>query len=139
MKIINLVLIVVLIVFVIVIYSISTQKAEVKLVEADEFERLMKQEGVFVLNVHTPYEGELNGTREFIEDWENIELHQEQLPEDKNTPILIYCRSGRMSASASQQLVRLEYKNVYDLNGGMNAWKSSGREIIFTRDVSGEK
>ena len=29
----------------------------------------------------------------------------------------------------SQQLIDLGYKNVYNLEGGMNAWQASGKEI----------
>lgn len=86
--------------------------------------------GLFVLNVHTPYEGEIEGTDAIIEDWENIAAHLNQLPENKNTPFLVYCRSGRMSASAVQQLQELGYKNISHLEGGMIAWQNAGYVII---------
>jgi rhodanese-related sulfurtransferase len=35
-----------------------------------------------------------------------------------------------MSESAGQQLLELGYTKVYDLKGGMIAWKESGREVI---------
>ncbi len=86
--------------------------------------------GLFVLNVHTPYEGKLDKTDATIEDWENIAAHVDQLPKDKNTPILVYCRTGRMSTSAVEQLKTLGYTNLYHLNGGMKAWDSAGFEVI---------
>jgi len=106
-------------------------KSETKLVNVEEFNNLIKDEGVFVINTHTPYEGEIDGTDLIAEDWENIDVYLDKLPKDKNTIIAVYCRSGRMSASSSNQLVELGYNNVYDLNGGMNAWKSSGRNLVF--------
>ena len=39
--------------------------------------------------------------------------------ENKNTKIIVYCRSGNRSATAAQTLIDLGYKNVYDL-GGIN-------------------
>ena len=41
---------------------------------------------------------------------------------DKNQVILVYCRSGRRSASAAAELVRMGYMNVYDF-GGILDWK----------------
>jgi rhodanese-related sulfurtransferase len=86
--------------------------------------------GLFVLNVHTPYEGKLDKTDATIEDWENIASHVDQLPADKNAPILVYCRSGRMSTSAVEQLKVLGYTNIYHLKGGMIAWDIEGLPII---------
>jgi rhodanese-related sulfurtransferase len=85
--------------------------------------------GLFVLNVHTPYEGELEKTDAFIEDWQNIAAHIGQLPSDKSAPILVYCRSGRMSEAAVKQMQDLGYTNIYHLNGGMKAWDSQGLPI----------
>ncbi len=43
-----------------------------------------------------------------------------ELP-DKNALILLYCRSGRRSAAAAHELVRMGYTQVYDF-GGINDW-----------------
>ncbi|MBI4146989.1 rhodanese-like domain-containing protein [Candidatus Woesearchaeota archaeon] len=86
--------------------------------------------GLFVLNVHTPYEGKLDKTDMIIEEWENIAKHQDHLPQDKHTPILVYCRSGRMSTSAAKQLQDLGYTNIYHLNGGMKAWDAQGLPLM---------
>ena len=86
--------------------------------------------GLFVLNVHTPYEGKLEKTDAIIEDWENIAAHIDQLPKDKHTPILVYCRTGRMSTSAAKQLQDLGYTNIYHLNGGMKEWDAAGLPVI---------
>lgn len=86
--------------------------------------------GLFVLNVHTPYEGTLEKTDAIIEDWEHIAGHVDQLPTDKHTPILVYCRTGRMSTSAAKQLQDLGYTNIYHLNGGMKAWDAQGLPVI---------
>ena len=41
--------------------------------------------------------------------------------DDLDTVILVYCRSGNRSKTASQALVDLGYTNVYEF-GGMNTW-----------------
>ena len=50
-----------------------------------------------------------------------IEDKIEKVVEDKNQPILVYCRSGRRSAEAANLLNKLGYTNVYDF-GGIIDW-----------------
>ena len=95
-----------------------------------EFEKVIQNESVFLLNVHTPYQGQINGTDEIIEDWENIEKYMNKLPKDTSIPIAVYCRSGRMSEAVAEDLKAMGYQKIYDLDGGMNAWEESGRKII---------
>ncbi len=104
-------------------------EGSIEKISSEEFEKIIKNESVFLLNVHTPYEGEINGTDEIIEDWENIEKYMEKLPMDTSVPIAVYCRSGRMSGAVAEELKKMGYK-VYELDGGMNAWEESGRKII---------
>ena len=39
---------------------------------------------------------------------------------DKDTKIVVYCRSGSRSATAAQTLIDMGYKNVYDLGAMSN-------------------
>jgi phage shock protein E len=39
---------------------------------------------------------------------------------DKNTPIILYCRSGRRSAMGAEELVQMGYTTVYDMGGILN-------------------
>jgi len=51
----------------------------------------------------------------------------------KDTPLMIYCASGGRSAKAAQQLKSEGYTKVYDLEGGLNAWKEAGLPISAHR------
>ena len=45
----------------------------------------------------------------------------DQLPEDLDQPLLLYCRSGRRSKEAAEKLAALGYTQVYEL-GGIQDW-----------------
>ncbi len=55
-----------------------------------------------------------------IPDYDIGTLVEEKVP-DKDARILVYCRSGRRSASAAMKMVSLGYTNVYDF-GGIIDW-----------------
>ncbi len=41
---------------------------------------------------------------------------------DKNKPILVFCKMGNRSSQASKLLLKNSYTNVFSLKGGINAW-----------------
>lgn len=49
-----------------------------------------------------------------------IETKIETLIPEKDTIILVYCRSGRRSAIAAKAMVKLGYSQVYDFGGIMD-------------------
>ncbi len=51
-------------------------------------------------------------------DSKNLDNLQSVLPEDKETPIYVYCYSGNRSSVVSQKLIDLGYKNVYNALDG---------------------
>lgn len=57
----------------------------------------------------------------------------EDLPPSLDAPIALYCRSGSMSARATDTLVDLGYTNIVDLEGGMNAWTAAGNQLQTSR------
>ncbi len=81
------------------------------------------------MNVHIPYEREIEGTDAFV-PYDKISEHASELPADKSAPLYIYCRSGRMSALATPALQRLGYTNIVDLKGGMQAWVDARLPLV---------
>ena len=56
-----------------------------------------------------------------IPEYEIADRAKKELP-DKNQLILVYCRSGRRSKIAAEELVKLGYTNVKEF-GGIIDWK----------------
>ena len=56
-----------------------------------------------------------------IPDYE-INTRAEDILTDKNALILVYCRTGRRSKNAANNLATLGYTNVKEF-GGINDWK----------------
>lgn len=104
--------------------KLVNQASKPKLVEAVEFSKLAKDENNFLLDVHVPEQTHIPGTKKFI-PFDQIAENSGQLPADKNTNILVYCRSGSMSKIAAQKISELGYSNVYDLKGGVDGYRES--------------
>lgn len=98
-------------------------------ISAEQFNEMLQAKDFILINVHIPYEGELPQTDDFI-PYNEIEANADRLPADKGAKIVVYCRSGSMSAIAAQTLVDMGYTNVYNLTAGMKEWQAAGYELL---------
>ncbi len=97
----------------------------VKTVGVEEFAKVMAQKEVRLIDVRTPKEyaeGHLAGA-------ENIDVKAadfaERIKDIKGT-VAVYCRSGKRSLTAAEQLVN-QGCTVYNLDGGILAWQKAGK------------
>lgn len=97
-------------------------------VSADGLALMLENKEFPLINVHIPYEGEIEGTDDFI-PFDQIQQNIDKLPADKDSRVVIYCRSGSMSGISARSLVELGYTDVWNLDGGMIAWEASGRPL----------
>jgi len=80
-----------------------------------------------LLDVRTPEEfasGHISGAVNI--SVESLASRLSEVPQDQ--PVVVYCRSGNRSATASQILADAGYTGIYDL-GGINAWQSAGLPV----------
>ena len=93
------------------------------------FQKAISWPGAYVLNVHVPYENEIEGTTAFIA-YDRLRESASQLPKDKAAPLYVYCRSGNMSAQAVETLKKMGYTRLFELTGGMAAWREAGLPLV---------
>lgn len=94
----------------------------------DALNTMLKDKDFIFINVHIPFAGNIAGTDLSI-PYDQIEQNLSQLPSDKNSKIVLYCRSGRMSQIAAEKLVSLGHTAVWNLKGGMVDWEQAGYDL----------
>ena len=103
--------------------SQKEEKAAVKTITAEEAKALMDSgQEYYLVDVRTQEEfsqGHIPGAI-LLSSTELKDKAHEKLP-DTDTPVLLYCRSGRRSAESAQLLAEMGYANVYDF-GGIQNW-----------------
>ncbi len=99
-------------------------------ISVDQFVEMMDHKDFILINVHIPYEGEIPGTDLFI-PFNAIDEHKNELPDDRAAKIVVYCMTGRMGDIAAEKLVSMGYTRVIHFQGGMKAWKETGKTLRF--------
>jgi len=86
---------------------------------------LAKQTGTVILDVRTPQEyaqGRLPSA--VLLPVDELSHRLGELPKNKNTPVLVYCATGRRSQVAAQFLTEQGYSAIHELKGGITAWQT---------------
>tara|TARA_Y100000746_G_scaffold216249_1_gene211034 strand:+ start:337 stop:741 length:405 start_codon:yes stop_codon:yes gene_type:complete len=55
---------------------------------------------------------------------------------DKNTPIILYCRSGNRSSMSANKISKLGFNEIYNLEGGILEWIKEGNVIVFNDTIN---
>ena len=110
------------------IRTVETAGGSYQQVDAARLQSMLASKDFVFVNVHIPYEGEIEPTDLFL-PYDTIEQQLGELLSDKDGKIFLYCRSGRMSTIAAEVLVNQGYTNVWELEGGMIAWEEAGYPI----------
>jgi rhodanese-related sulfurtransferase len=97
------------------------ETGNVVLVDVREHGELAEQ-GAIAGAVHAP-----RGMLEFYAD-PTSPYYRSEL--DPSARTIVYCASGGRSALAADLLGRLGYADVAHLDGGLKAWKATGRPVV---------
>jgi len=98
--------------------------------EAAKSEAAAKKEPLTVLDVRTPEEyakGHIDGAT-------NIDFNDDSFKEalaklDRSKPYLVHCAAGGRSAKTRELMKSLGFKNIFHLEGGLNAWQKAGGPV----------
>jgi rhodanese-related sulfurtransferase len=83
-----------------------------------------------VLDVRTKkeyQEGHIPGS--VLIDFNSPDFEKQIAKLDKSKTYLVHCAAGRRSARACEKMDALDFSKVYNLEGGMGAWKKAGKPV----------
>jgi rhodanese-related sulfurtransferase len=111
---------------------------------SEEFEKGIANADIQILDVRT--QGEYNTghiKNAFLADWTQHDVFEERIKYlDKNKPVYTYCLVGGRSGAAAVRLREAGFKEVYNLQGGIKAWKEASKpveDVIKVKQLSAEE
>lgn len=98
---------------------------------ADEFEKGISKDSVQVLDVRTPGEYQSGHIKNaLLADWKDVKEFERRISFiDKDKPVYVYCLAGGRSAAAAEKMRKEGYTKIYELTGGINAWKAASKKL----------
>jgi thioredoxin len=92
-------------------------------------EKLKTTPNAQFLDVRTPQEYSVEHIGNAVNvNWNGDDFVAKALTYDKSKPVFVYCKVGGRSAQAANKLAELGFKEIYNLDGGIMKWNSSGIE-----------
>ncbi len=95
-----------------------------------QFDKLRADKKSVVLDVRTEKEfvaGHIPGAVNIDVNAPDFENKVGKL--DKSKTYLVHCRAGVRSVKACNKLAPLKFENLYNLEGGFNAWEKAGKPV----------
>ena len=100
----------------------TSAKAAYHKIGAEEAYEMMASQEVVVVDVRTREEYDVGHIENAVlVPNESIGSEMPEALPDKESTLLVYCRSGRRSKDAAQKLLALGYQSIYDF-GGVIDW-----------------
>ena len=102
-----------------------------KHVNAEAASKLVADGKVTIIDVRTADEFKAG----HIEGAQNIDIYEDGFAAkaaelDKSKPILIHCQGGGRSRLALSTFKKLNFSEIYHMDGGMKGWKAAGKPVV---------
>jgi rhodanese-related sulfurtransferase len=114
---------------IVIAYELRARAQGVAAASPQDVIRLMNQNAL-VLDIRPQAAfaaGHVTGARHMPSD--QIVKAGETLKKQKDKPIVVYCDSGPLAASAVRQLVAQGFTRVFSLRGGLAAWRTDNLPV----------
>lgn len=103
--------------------SCAQQHQNIQVLDVKVFDDSIRGKDVQLIDVRTPSEFNLG----HIEGAKNIDFFSNEFKTkfdllDKENPVYIYCKSGNRSRQTANKLIKMGFKQIYDLEGGYLKW-----------------
>lgn len=108
--------------------EVSIEGGSYRVVSVQELQSMLEDKDFTMINVHIPWEGDIPQT-DLRLAYDQIEKNLDQLPQEKDTKILVYCLTSGMAKKAISTLLNQGYINLWMLEGGTTAWVDAGYQI----------
>ena len=109
----------------------ENNKTIVQNVNAAQFATIVKEGKGQLIDIRTPREynaGHINGAT--MIDFYAPDFKSRLAKLNKDKPVYIYCRSGNRSSQTVRIMQGMGFKEVINLQHGINDWVSSGKELV---------
>jgi rhodanese-related sulfurtransferase len=112
-------------------YAQTAAPDSIRVLSISQFEKMAAKKKSKIIDVRTPEEvaeGHLAdaSTINFL----SPDFTSQVAGLNKKGTYLLYCRSGSRTRKAADAMQKMGFKHVYMLEGGINAWKEAGKEVV---------
>ena len=109
--------------------TIPSEKVKHVDISVQQGKEMIDRGEVIILDVRTQdeyNEGHILGSTLIPVD--ELDSRLKELPRDKK--ILVYCRTGNRSLTASEKLENGGFTQLYNMKGGITEWKNAGYDVV---------
>ncbi|MCX7546112.1 rhodanese-like domain-containing protein [Marinicella gelatinilytica] len=102
---------------------LKEQSSQLKNINSDQLTRLVNQQNALLVDTRSAEDfaaGHIVNAHNI--PMAEIDQAAKKLSKGKKRPVVVYCRSGRSSMKACQQLEKQGFEQIFNLKGGINAW-----------------
>ena len=125
--------------FLLMIYSCQIfESAEINVISDAQFNEIQDTDFILV-DVRTIEEYESGHIQNAVNfDFYSESFQKEILSFDKNSSIILYCRTQNRSTKTANYLKENGYKEITVLAGGITTWVKNGNDLVynFTEDIN---
>ncbi len=115
-------------------------RSTIKQIDIDEARRMLERPGTVLVDVRESDEWRQGHIPQAVGIPRGfLELRIEEKVPDHKAPVILQCASGTRSLLAARSLHEMGYENLFNLNGGFNAWKDRGLPWVADRAFTAEE